>query len=100
MDTPRIRTSHQYGEVYPNVFSDFEWTREHREELLKTYGECIILVYQKQVIGSGHTLQEAAEDAERNLPPEVGEATPITEFLHHRHPFFRVRPAHNARHEN
>lgn len=92
MDTPRIRMGHAKGEVFPNVFSDFAWVREHRDELLATYGECIVLVYEKRVVGTGHTIQEAAEDAERNLAPEVSEVTPITEFLHHRHPFFRVRP--------
>lgn len=92
MDTPRIRMGHAKGEVFPNVFSDFAWVREHREELLETYGECIVLVYEKQVIGTGHTIQEAAEDAERNLPPDVSEVTPITEFLHDRRKSYFLRP--------
>jgi hypothetical protein len=95
MDTPRIKMGHAYGEVYPNVFSDFAWVREHRDDLLETYGECVILVYEKQVIGKGHTIQEAAEEAERTLPAAIHEITPITEFLHHRHPFYRVRSAPN-----
>ncbi len=92
MNTSRIRTSHAYGETPANTFSDFEWVREHRGELLEQYGECIILVYEKEVIGIGDTIQEAEENAERNLSPDVEEVTPITEILRHRHPFLRVRP--------
>ena len=92
MSSPRIRVSHAKGEVYPNVWSDFDWVHEHRKELLEKYGEGFVLVYQKEVIGFGKTLKEAEEDAERNLPPEVAEVTPITQMLRHRHPFFRVRP--------
>ena len=92
VDTIRIRTSHAYGEVYPNVFNDFDWVRERREELLEKYGECVVLVYQQKVIGIGKTQKEAIEDAERNLPPAVTQVTPITEYLRYRHPILRVRP--------
>jgi hypothetical protein len=58
------------------------------------YGECIILVYEKTVIGTGDTYEIAVEDAESNLPPEVTQATPILYFLHHRRPFtfLHIRP--------
>lgn len=92
MDTPRIRTSHAYGEVYPNVFDDFQWVGEHRNDLLERYGECVMLVYQQQVVGTGKTLQEAIECAERDLPPAIGQITPIIYYLARRHNFFRVRP--------
>jgi hypothetical protein len=86
----RVKYSHKYGEVYPNVWSDFEWVREHRDELLATHGKCVILVYEKQVVGKGETLSEAVEDAERRLPPEAGEITPITEILAPRQRIYRV----------
>jgi hypothetical protein len=92
MSSPRIRTSHAYGEVYPNVWSDFDWVHDHRKELLEKYGEGVVLVYQREVIGFGNTLDEAEEDAERRLPPDVTEVTPIIQYLRHRHPFFRIRP--------
>ena len=95
MNVSRIKTDHVYGEVYPNVFSDFDWAHEHHEELLEQYGECVILVYQQRVIGVGKTQAEAIQAAECNLPPEVTQVTPITQYLYRRHPILRVRP--NAR---
>mgnify|MGYP001195674178 CR=1 FL=1 len=94
MDTPRIRMSHPYGQTPPNIFSDHDWVRHHEKELLEKYGECSILVYNEQVVGTGDSLQAAIEDAERNLPPEVGEITPIHEWLGYRHPFLRALPGH------
>jgi hypothetical protein len=92
MDTPRIRMSHPYGETPPNIFSDYDWVRRHEQELLEQYGECSIIVYQEQVIGVGDSYQASLEDAERNLPPEVGEITPIHEWIVYRRPFWRVQP--------
>lgn len=92
MDTKRIKMGHQRGEVAPNTFPDFNWIREHEDELLEKYGERVILVFNQQVLGVGDTIQEAALDAERNLPDEIAQATPVLEFLHHRQPFYRVRP--------
>jgi hypothetical protein len=92
MDTPRIRLGHSKNEpAPPNTFPDFDWVREHRAELYEEYGTCVILVYQKKVIGKGHTVQEAAEDAERNLPPDVNQVTPILEFVRHPYAFLRLR---------
>lgn len=88
----RIKTEHQHGEVYPNVFSDFEWVRENREQLLAEYGERVILVYEKQVVGVGDTQLEAVENAERNLPTDSPVITPIIEMLYRRHPFWRIVP--------
>lgn len=92
MDTPRIRMGHPYGETPPNCFTDYEWVREHERELLDRYGECSIIVYRQQVIGVGETRAAALADAERKLPPDSGEITPIHERLHRRLPFFRVYP--------
>jgi tetrahydromethanopterin S-methyltransferase subunit H len=92
MDTSRIRMSHPYGQTPPNIFSDHDWIRRHEKELLEKYGECAILVYKEQVVGTGDSLQAAIEDAERTLPPEVDEITPIHEWLAPRNPFLRAQP--------
>lgn len=92
MSTPRIRMGHPYGQTPPNVYSDFDWIRRNEKELLEKYGECSIIVYKQRVLGVGPTYAAALEDAERNLPLDGGEVTPIHQWLRHRHPFLRVRP--------
>jgi hypothetical protein len=93
MNTKRIRVSYARDEkTPPNIFSDHDWVRRNEENLLTQYGERCIVVYKEAVIGIGDTYEAAIEDAENNLPPEMGEVTPIVELLHHRHPFLRVRP--------
>jgi len=92
MTASRIRMRDRYGETPPNVFSDFDWIRRHEKELLEQYGERSILVYQQQVIGVGNTYAESVDDAERHLPADVAEVTPVHQQLRHRHPFLRVRP--------
>jgi hypothetical protein len=91
MNPSRLRLSHPYGETPPNVYSDFEWIRLHEKELLEQFGECSIIVYNEKVIGIGETYAEAVEDAERNLPPDSGEITPVHQWLYHRNPVLRVR---------
>lgn len=94
MDTPRVRTSHTYSEVAPNTFQDFDWVREYKPELLEKYGECIILVYEKQVLDSGDTCEEAVEMRNAISRHTFREATPILYFLHPHQPFtfLHVRP--------
>jgi hypothetical protein len=83
---------HPHGQTPPNVYSDFDWIRRHEKELLDKYGECSVIVYRGQVLGTGPTYAAALEDAERNLPPEVPEVTPVHQWLHRRNPFLKVRP--------
>ena len=93
MNTPQIRTTHQYGEVYPNVFSDFEWVKAHEAELLNQYGTCTILVYEQHVIGFGENEDAALKMAENNISDNLDAViTPITYYLAKRHPFYRVTP--------
>ena len=80
MNASRIRTGHTRGEVAPNTWSDFAWAGLHREELFDQYGDCILLIYNQQVIGVGQTFDEVIADAESKLPPDAGEVTPITHF--------------------
>jgi len=72
-----------YGQTPPSVFTDFDWIHQHQQELLDKYGECSIIVYQKQVIGVGDTYAAALQDAVRNLLPDLGEVTPVHQQLSH-----------------
>ncbi len=90
MQKSRVKTTHAYGEVSPNVWDDFAWVRQNRQMLLEQYGECIILVYEKQVVGIGQTIDEAIQDAEQHLSPDVEHITPITEFLRKRRLFHNL----------
>lgn len=92
MTTSQIRMTHQYGETPTNVFSDFDWIHLHEQELLEKYGECSLIVYQQQVLGVGDTYESALQDAERNLPLEIGDITPVHRRIFYRKPFLRVRP--------
>lgn len=96
MNTSRIRMGHEYGHTPPNVYSDFDWIRRHEQELLEKYGECSIIVYKQQVIGTGPTYAEAVENAEANLPPQADVITPVHQWLRQRRPFLRVYPKPKA----
>ena len=92
MSSSSIRMRDPYGQTPGNVFTDFDWIHQHQQELLDKYGECSIIVYQKQVIGVGNTYAEALRAAERDLLPGLGEVTPVHQELRQRHPFLRVLP--------
>lgn len=87
MDTPRIRMGLKRDEHPSNLYRDFEWVRSNEKALLEKYGECILLIYQEQVIGQGDTYEAAVADAERNLAPDIQEVTPLMYFLHESKPF-------------
>lgn len=92
MNTTRIRLAFAPDERPANIHDDFHWARTHEQELLQQYGECVAIIYQHQVIGTGQTYDEAVENAEHHLSDESPAITPVMYFLHHRHPFYRVRP--------
>lgn len=79
----RIKVAHEEGVVYPNVWDDFDWVREHRAELYEKYGSGVMLVFQKQVVGFGETIQDAEQKAEEQLASDSGEITPILYFMSH-----------------
>lgn len=89
----RVKTGHEKGVVYPNVWSDFEWARENLAELYAKYGTCVALIYEKQVIGIGQTIEDAEQNAEKELAAEISEVTPITYFINkpeNRYRLYRV----------
>lgn len=85
---------HQPGETPGNIYSDYDWIKQHEEALLEKYGEQYIVVFECQIVGVGSTRQQALENAEQLLAPDVTEITPIVYKLYHYQPFFRVRPSH------
>ena len=93
MTVSRVHMGHQKGEVAPNTWDDFGWARTHHNDLLAEYGVCVALIYQQKVIGTGATYEEALENAEANLAPEISDATPILYLINHRHRLYRVRTA-------
>jgi hypothetical protein len=96
MPETRIQMGTPYGQTPPNTFSDFEWIRENRNELLATYGECSIIVYNKQVLGTGRTYQEAIVDAEKHLPVGTGAITPVHQWIGKRRTIYRIRRVREA----
>lgn len=91
MNTERIKIDHQKDEVFPNTWRDFAWAGEHHQALLEQYGICVVLIYEKQVVGKGKTLQAAVEDAEKNLMPDNPPITPIIKFLAPRSRLYRIQ---------
>lgn len=91
MNTARIKLDHQKDEVFANTWSDFAWAGEQHQALLERYGVCIVLIYDKQVVGTGKTVQEAVADAEIHLAPTSPPITPIIKFLAPRSRLYRLR---------
>lgn len=78
----RIKTTFAKDEPLPdNIFPDFEWAAENRLKLYEKYGDCVVVVYQKAVIGVGKSYPEALANAEENLPEEVELITPIKKYI-------------------
>lgn len=95
MDTRRVKTGHPKGATPPNVYSDFEWVKQHEKELLEKYGECSLIVYKEQVIGFGDSYEAALDDAEQHLPPDASEITPIHAMIYYPTPFFNLILRHS-----
>jgi hypothetical protein len=74
MPRSRININPPYDEPIPtHVYSDRDWLMNHKEELIEQYGHCFILVYHERVLGTGKTWEETLQEAERNLPPNIGD---------------------------
>jgi hypothetical protein len=86
----RVKVAHEEGVIYPNVWDDFDWVREHRTELYEQYGSCVLLVFEKAVVGVGENIQAAEANAEKQLPPDSKEITPILYFLNQPYSLLRL----------
>lgn len=67
--------------VPSNRNSDCDWVSSNRTDLIRQYGNCVLLVFKEQVVGNGSTLDAAIKDAEAKLPPGGEIITPIIGFL-------------------
>jgi hypothetical protein len=78
----RIKTDFVKDEPLPeNIFPDFEWVAENRITLYEKYGDCVVVVYQKEVIGVGKTYSDALANAEGNLADDVELITAIQKYI-------------------
>lgn len=82
----RIKTAFAKDEPLPeNIFPDLNWVSENRLDLYKKYGSCVVIVYKKEIIGTGKTRQEALSDAESHLADDVELITPVIEYVSNPH---------------
>jgi hypothetical protein len=88
--TSRIITSFPKGETPPSIWDEYDWFIKNREMLLEQYGSCIAVVYGQTVLGTGATFEEALENAENNLPPELKTVNAIADYIR---PAYRLRRA-------
>jgi hypothetical protein len=78
----RIQIAFPKDEPMPaNIFPDFQWFREHRLELFKKHGSCVVVIYKQEIIGMGKTSKEALANAEAHLADDVELITPIVEYV-------------------
>lgn len=82
MESSRIKLGAPLNEPTPAyIFDDLRWLRENRNNLLQQYGECVILIHNHEVVGYGETINDAVQDAENKLSPDVESIMPIIEVL-------------------
>lgn len=82
MKTRRLRTGGPAGEPIPRqIIEDHEWVQDHRDELIEQYGQCYLIVYKQQVLGIGRTHDEALDNAEKNLSPEIDDLPVMVEWI-------------------
>jgi hypothetical protein len=73
----RIKIGFAKDEPTPaSVFHDLAWVSDNRLDLYQKYGRCYVLVYQEEIIGTGKTIDEAIQDADSRLSPEIELITP------------------------
>jgi hypothetical protein len=91
----RIKTGFTPEERMPaNMPDDFAWLKANRDALAEKYGRCMIVIYDKQVLGTGESYAEALTNAESNLPASPEIITPIVEPIGY--PSFRLRFVRNT----
>ena len=77
-----IKTTYQQHEpLGENFLEDVHWINERRLELYDQYGDCVLLVYHREIIGTGKGLSEARADAENRLKDGEGTVTPVVKYL-------------------
>jgi hypothetical protein len=78
----RIQIAFPKDEPMPaNIFPDLNWVSDNRLSLYKKYGEVVVVVYQKEVIGLGQDYDAALADAEAHLSDDVEVITPVVGYI-------------------
>ena len=78
----RIQIAFPRGEAMPaNIFPDLNWVSDNRLALYKKYGESVVVVFQKKVIGIGQDYDTALADAEAHLAENVEQITPVIGYV-------------------
>lgn len=62
-----LKVTFQRDEPIPdNHLADHQWWRVQFDSLLARYGDCFVVIFNEEVIGTGPTYQAAIENAEQN----------------------------------
>jgi hypothetical protein len=78
----RIQTAFPDDKPMPaNIFPDLNWVSANRLDLYKKHGDCVVVVYQQEIIGMGKTRAEALADAESHLADDVELITPAIGYI-------------------
>ena len=77
----RIKITFPENEKPANILSDLNWVSDNRSALYKKYGEVVIVVYEKEVIGIGQDYDEALADAETHVNANVEFITPVVGYI-------------------
>jgi hypothetical protein len=82
----RIKIAFPKDEPTPsNVFPDLNWVSDNRVALHKKYGDAVIVVYQKEIIGIGQDYDAALADAEAHLADDIELITPVIGYVTNPH---------------
>jgi hypothetical protein len=93
MATLKINISGGPDKMPPNTAPDFEWARENRKALFEQHGRCVALIYKQHVVGTGETIDEAVENADKALPLDAEMITPIVFVIDPPPPAFSEFPS-------
>src|SRR5690348_4621488 len=100
MNQRRLRIGGPREERIPrHIIDDHDWVHDHHDQLIQQFGECYLIVYKGQVLGTGATSDEALDNADRNLPPEMNDLPVMVEWVGNRFPVSlrrSKRPDENA----
>lgn len=92
----RIITAFPEDKPMPaNIFPDLNWISDNRLELYKKYGDAVVVVYQKEVLGVGADYNSALADAEEHLSNDIESITAVIGYVSNPH-----RLGHFYRKEN
>ncbi|MBK9123194.1 MAG: hypothetical protein IPM16_08750 [Chloroflexi bacterium] len=81
MNGKRVRITVDASNPPQQQLEDLAWGRENEDRLFTQYGDCYVLIYRRQVVGSGTTIADAVSDAETKLDKGEDAITPAIHKL-------------------